>query len=121
MKIKLIAIITIVSLTALAGCKDPITGKDLYTGSLEVVNEYSGPIGAVSVWTEANGGGERIWANPPGLNIPYNNSKFFSDVPTGTWSVFVAGSYINNVAIVGGLTTTVTRTSGGGLTAGLPH
>lgn len=121
--IKVTVAIMVVSLTvfALAGCEDPVTGKSIYTGSLKVVNEYSGPIGAVSLWTNAGGNGERIWANPPGLNIEYNKSETFTDVPAGTWSVFVGGSTIDDVVISYGLTTTVTRTSGGGLTAGLPH
>lgn len=105
---------------SLSSC-NPVTGETLLYGSLEVVNEYSAPLGAVAVWTEPGGSGEKIWANPPGLNIEYGKGLIWSDVPAGTWSVFVGGSTIDNVTIAVGMTTTIVRTSGGGLTAGVPH
>jgi hypothetical protein len=112
-----IAIIAVMTLAALVltGC-DPETAKTLWTTSLKVVNEYANsPIGAVSVFADPGGNGDRIWTGPSGLEIPYGSSRVFNDVPEGTWSVFVAGETIDNVVFSYGMTTTVTRTSAGKL------
>jgi hypothetical protein len=113
--------IAIIAASSFAGCgKDPVTGEDLFYGSLEIINEFDGTVSAVYV-NDTQNYNELVWRNPPGLSLPYGEGIIFTDVPVGVWSVTVAGEEIRGVPIVVGLTTTILRNSAANLTAGAPH
>ena len=126
-KFKTIAIISIMTLImlTLAGCdlEDPETGKTLFYGNLKVVNENTGAIAMVKVFE--NNGGNMIWEAgvddiSSGNQIWNGQSRTFTDIPAGTWRVQIQTSFLNDVVISSGMITTVTRTSGGTLVAGIP-
>jgi len=124
MKFKTIAIIAVMALAMLAGCDtDPETGKTTNNGNLKIVNENTGAIAQVKVFE--NNGGSMIWEAgidliSSGNQIWNGESRTFTDIPAGTWRVQVQTTNLDNVVISSGKTTTVTRTSGGTLVAGIP-
>ena len=125
LKFKTIAIIAVMALAMLAGCEfeDPETGKTTNYGNLKIVNENTGAIAMVKVFE--NNGGSMIWEAgidliSSGNQIWNGESRIFTGVPAGTWRVQVQTANLDNVVISSGMTTTVTRTSGGALVAGIP-
>jgi hypothetical protein len=111
----------IVAAVALAGCgKDPVTGEDLFYGSLEIINEHTNAVRAFYL-NDAQNNNEMVWRSPDGISIAAGEGMIFADVPVGVWTVIMSGEELRSVPIVAGMTTTVLRNRAGNLTAGVPH
>ena len=124
-KIKLSAVISFAALISfiisLAGCAfvNPITGKNMNVGSIRILNNHSSNVSGIELFSGPDGTGDKIWSSS-GVYVSSGDDKTIADIPAGTWCVRIGGSYVNDVRIVFGMTTTINRDSGGNLTAGIP-
>jgi hypothetical protein len=121
-KNKLIGLLVVATLTTLllAGCEqDPVTGKDLFTGYLRVVNE-SGPISGTIALYAVGSYHPQVWLAPSYAPIATGGNHTFKDIPTGTYDVVIGGNRASPVVFSAGMTTTVTLRADGNLIFGGP-